>query len=114
MPEPEVVAYVRAALPPPPARVLEIGAGDGTLAAVRREAGGRRVRRLGARRARRDLVDRALRRGLDAAGHDRRPARARAPGGGDTRGADRVVRCRRARARRLPVSLEARPGAALG
>src|ERR687885_11613 len=39
MPEPEVVAYVRAALPPPPARVLEIGAGDGTLAAVLREAG---------------------------------------------------------------------------
>ena len=30
---PDAVAYVRAALPPPPARVLEIGAGDGELAA---------------------------------------------------------------------------------
>src|ERR671933_676519 len=39
MPEPEVVAYVRAALPPPPARVLEIGAGDGTLAAALRDGG---------------------------------------------------------------------------
>jgi SAM-dependent methyltransferase len=29
----EVQAYVRAALPPPPARVLEVGAGDGALAA---------------------------------------------------------------------------------
>ena len=29
MPVPDAVAYVRAALPPPPARVLEIGAGDG-------------------------------------------------------------------------------------
>jgi SAM-dependent methyltransferase len=34
MPAPDVVAYVRAALPEPPARVLEIGAGDGTLAAA--------------------------------------------------------------------------------
>ena len=39
MPAPDVVAYVRAALPPPPARVLEIGAGDGTLAAALREGG---------------------------------------------------------------------------
>lgn len=34
MPAPDVVAYVRAALPPPGARILEIGAGDGTLAAA--------------------------------------------------------------------------------
>src|ERR1700749_4284471 len=34
MPVPDVVAYVRASLPPPPARVLEIGAGDGSLAAA--------------------------------------------------------------------------------
>jgi SAM-dependent methyltransferase len=33
MPTAEVHAFVRAALPPPPARVLEIGAGDGDLAA---------------------------------------------------------------------------------
>src|SRR4051794_28039374 len=39
MPEPDVVAYVRAALPAPPARVLEVGAGDGTLAAALRHAG---------------------------------------------------------------------------
>src|ERR1700742_39308 len=39
VPAPEVIAYVRAALPPPPARVLEIGAGDGSLAATLREAG---------------------------------------------------------------------------
>ena len=39
MPEPDVVAYVRAALPGPPARVLEVGAGDGTLAAALRDAG---------------------------------------------------------------------------
>lgn len=39
MPEPDVVAYVRAALPPAPARVLEVGAGDGSLAAALREAG---------------------------------------------------------------------------
>jgi SAM-dependent methyltransferase len=32
MPIAEVHAYVRAALPAPPARVLEVGAGDGTLA----------------------------------------------------------------------------------
>src|SRR4051812_6345877 len=39
MPVPDVHAYVRAALPPPPARVLEIGAGDGTLAALLTSAG---------------------------------------------------------------------------
>jgi SAM-dependent methyltransferase len=39
MPAPEVVAYVRAALPPPPARVLEVGAGDGSLAAALLGAG---------------------------------------------------------------------------
>jgi SAM-dependent methyltransferase len=39
VPEPDVVAYVRAALPGPPARVLEIGAGDGSLARALREAG---------------------------------------------------------------------------
>ena len=39
MPVPDAVAYVRAALPPPPARVLEIGAGDGELAAVLSGAG---------------------------------------------------------------------------
>ena len=39
MPAPDVIAYVRAALPPPPARVLEIGAGDGSLAAQLRQAG---------------------------------------------------------------------------
>jgi SAM-dependent methyltransferase len=39
MPQPDVVAYVRAALPAPPARVLEVGAGDGTLAAALRDAG---------------------------------------------------------------------------
>jgi SAM-dependent methyltransferase len=33
VPAPDVVAFVRAALPPPPARVLEVGAGDGALAA---------------------------------------------------------------------------------
>jgi len=32
-------AFVRAALPPAPARVLEVGAGDGTLAALLRGAG---------------------------------------------------------------------------
>ena len=42
MPVPDAVAYVRAALPPPPARVLEIGAGDGELAA---RAARRRLRR---------------------------------------------------------------------
>ena len=35
----EVHAYVRAALPPPPARVLEVGAGAGELAAELRSAG---------------------------------------------------------------------------
>jgi SAM-dependent methyltransferase len=39
MPAPDVIAYARAALPPPPARVLEVGAGDGTLAAALRDAG---------------------------------------------------------------------------
>jgi SAM-dependent methyltransferase len=36
---PEVSAYVRAALPPPPARVLEVGAGAGELAAALRAGG---------------------------------------------------------------------------
>src|SRR3954451_23708225 len=39
VPAPDVIAYVRAALPPPPARVLEVGAGDGTLAATLSGAG---------------------------------------------------------------------------
>ncbi len=39
MPVPDAIAYVRAALPPPPARVLEIGAGNGELAAALRNAG---------------------------------------------------------------------------
>ena len=39
MPVPDAIAYARAALPPPPARVLEIGAGDGALAATLTEAG---------------------------------------------------------------------------
>src|ERR1044071_3683264 len=39
MPTPDVIAYVRSSLPGPPARVLEIGAGDGSLAAALREAG---------------------------------------------------------------------------
>ena len=39
MPAPDVVAYIRGALPAPPARVLEIGAGDGTLAAALRDGG---------------------------------------------------------------------------
>jgi SAM-dependent methyltransferase len=39
MPTPEVHAYVRAALPPPPAKVLEIGAGSGELAEQLRENG---------------------------------------------------------------------------
>src|ERR671930_2172628 len=34
-----VRAYVRSALPPPPARVLEVGAGSGELAAALRAAG---------------------------------------------------------------------------
>jgi SAM-dependent methyltransferase len=33
-PDIDVVAFVRGALPPPPARVLEVGAGDGALAAA--------------------------------------------------------------------------------
>jgi SAM-dependent methyltransferase len=36
---PEVLAFVRAALPAPPARVLEVGAGAGELAAALRDAG---------------------------------------------------------------------------
>ena len=39
MPTPDVHAFVCASLPPRPARVLEIGAGDGTLAAALREDG---------------------------------------------------------------------------
>jgi SAM-dependent methyltransferase len=39
MPTADVIAYVRSSLPGPPARVLEIGAGDGSLAAVLRDAG---------------------------------------------------------------------------
>jgi SAM-dependent methyltransferase len=38
-PDAGVVAFMRGALPPPPARVLEVGAGSGELAAVLREAG---------------------------------------------------------------------------
>ena len=38
-PDPGLVAFVRATLPPPPARVLEVGAGRGELAALLREAG---------------------------------------------------------------------------
>ena len=39
MPTPDVHAFVRASLPPRPARVLEIGAGNGTLAAQLRDDG---------------------------------------------------------------------------
>jgi SAM-dependent methyltransferase len=39
VPAPDAIAYVRAALPAPPARVLEIGAGEGGLAKVLRAAG---------------------------------------------------------------------------
>jgi SAM-dependent methyltransferase len=39
VPTAELHAYVRAALPPPPARILEVGAGSGELAAALREAG---------------------------------------------------------------------------
>jgi SAM-dependent methyltransferase len=39
VPAPDVIAYARAVLPPPPARVLEVGAGDGELAAALAEAG---------------------------------------------------------------------------
>ncbi|HEX6021133.1 MAG TPA: methyltransferase domain-containing protein [Solirubrobacter sp.] len=39
MPAPDAIAFVRAALPPPPARVLEVGAGDGELAGVLAAAG---------------------------------------------------------------------------
>lgn len=35
----DVIAFARAALPPPPARVLEVGAGDGELAAALADAG---------------------------------------------------------------------------
>jgi len=37
--DPGVLAFARGALPSPPARVLEIGAGDGALAAALREGG---------------------------------------------------------------------------
>jgi SAM-dependent methyltransferase len=37
--DPGVLTFVRAALPPPPARVLEVGAGGGELAAALRDAG---------------------------------------------------------------------------
>ena len=36
---PDLAAFIRAALPPAPARVLEVGAGDGALAAALRDAG---------------------------------------------------------------------------
>ena len=39
VPTAEVHAYVRATLPPPPARILEVGAGSGELADALREAG---------------------------------------------------------------------------
>jgi SAM-dependent methyltransferase len=39
LPAADVTAFVRTALPPPPARVLEVGAGDGALAAVLAAAG---------------------------------------------------------------------------
>jgi SAM-dependent methyltransferase len=39
LPDDAVLAFVRATLPPPPARVLEVGAGRGELAAAMREAG---------------------------------------------------------------------------
>lgn len=39
IPDPAVVTFVLASLPTPPARVLEVGAGDGRLAAVLRDRG---------------------------------------------------------------------------
>jgi SAM-dependent methyltransferase len=39
MPSADVTAFMRATLPPPPARVLEVGAGDGELAAALAAAG---------------------------------------------------------------------------
>jgi SAM-dependent methyltransferase len=39
MPAPDVIAFVRATLPPAPSRVLEVGAGDGELAAALADAG---------------------------------------------------------------------------
>ena len=39
MPDRAVEEFVRASLPPPPARVLEVGAGEGDLAAVLAESG---------------------------------------------------------------------------
>ena len=39
MPALDVIAFARAVLPPPPARVLEVGAGDGELAAALAAAG---------------------------------------------------------------------------
>jgi SAM-dependent methyltransferase len=37
--DPGVLAFARGVLPPPPARILEVGAGDGELAAALREGG---------------------------------------------------------------------------
>ena len=39
MVDPGVLAFARGVLPAPPARILEIGAGDGELAAALREGG---------------------------------------------------------------------------
>jgi SAM-dependent methyltransferase len=39
VPATDLIAFVRATLPPPPARVLEVGAGDGELAAALAAAG---------------------------------------------------------------------------
>jgi SAM-dependent methyltransferase len=39
LPATDVIAFMRATLPPPPARVLEVGAGDGELAAALAAAG---------------------------------------------------------------------------
>ena len=39
MPALDVTVFVRATLPPPPARVLEVGAGDGELASLLADAG---------------------------------------------------------------------------
>ena len=58
MPVPDAIAYVRAALPPPPARVLEIGAGNGELAAARDALVGRQ------RRPMLDVADEKIERGL--------------------------------------------------
>ena len=77
MPATDVIAFVRAALPPPPARVLEVGAGDGELAAALAAAGydvvaidpaseADGVRPVAAARARRGAVRRGGRRRLAA------------------------------------------------